>query len=449
MLPDRICRMVTALVDGELSVQQRKVVLRVLRRSKEARELFRELRSHSEQIRQLPRLTLPAGFADQVLELIDKPVIAPIRPRVPATSAAVPIPWGLAAAAAVLLAVGLGSYYCLSIIQHHGMGQAAVNGPESAPPSDGAQEALQGQVAVVPGEENGAAVNPSEELKKPAAELVSGTAGAKKDDANAPGPAEPSEAGTLASQMRKPTSLETAEPKLPLTLVWRELDEEKSRKDLGERLHKGTAQRIELASLQPFGAVEQLQAAYQAQGIRFLVDESAQNSLKLRIKQPDYAIFSENVSVHEVLAILLHLRTEDRKHEGAQRPSGHFDSLIVNGLSERELGNMAPWLSPRSAMLPAAHRAKRLPNLVDIRKPLSMATAALVEQALKGQGGPRPPAAKPSTRPLERLALVVIAGGNLHFRDSSSQVRYFREHRSERQPGTMQLLVVVRGKSKN
>ena len=43
MLPEQDRELLTSYVDGELSTRQRKTVLRLLRRSAEARELLRQL----------------------------------------------------------------------------------------------------------------------------------------------------------------------------------------------------------------------------------------------------------------------------------------------------------------------------------------------------------------------------------------------------------------------
>src|SRR5216684_1274193 len=117
MLPDRLSRMLAAYVDGEMGAHQRKVVLRLLRRSSEARALLRKLQEDANLVRQLPRRNLDADFADLVMQRIAVGVPKPARYQIPTSGSPVPVSWALAAAAAVLLAVGLGSYFYLSALQ--------------------------------------------------------------------------------------------------------------------------------------------------------------------------------------------------------------------------------------------------------------------------------------------------------------------------------------------
>src|SRR5258708_31668166 len=117
MLPDCLSRMLTAYVDGELNARQRKAVLRLLRRSPEARALLRQLQVDANQLRQLPQRTLSSDFADLVMQRIADGIVRPAQYKIPASGSPVPVSWGLAAAAAVLLAVGLGSYFLLSVLQ--------------------------------------------------------------------------------------------------------------------------------------------------------------------------------------------------------------------------------------------------------------------------------------------------------------------------------------------
>ena len=58
MLPERFRELLTAYVDGELSARQRRHVLRLLRRSVEARRLLHFLQSDSHNLIHLPRVRL-------------------------------------------------------------------------------------------------------------------------------------------------------------------------------------------------------------------------------------------------------------------------------------------------------------------------------------------------------------------------------------------------------
>src|SRR5262245_15616447 len=118
MLDERALELLTAYVDGELTRRERKAALRLLNESSEARAVLGDLQKNVHRLRQLPRHQLPADFAASVLDAMQRPV-APM----PGAAAALPRrrsrAWkGLAAAAAVLLAIVGG--YCLRRPLDHG-----------------------------------------------------------------------------------------------------------------------------------------------------------------------------------------------------------------------------------------------------------------------------------------------------------------------------------------
>ncbi len=134
MLSDQICQLLSAFVDGELSNRQRKAVERLLRRSPEARTLLRKLRHNADRLRALPRPHAAPDLSDRVVRAIRQ---RGLRPGVRRAAASVrPTFWfGYAAAAMVLLAVGLGSFLFFSRPkqQHNGGEQIAQATP---PPWD-------------------------------------------------------------------------------------------------------------------------------------------------------------------------------------------------------------------------------------------------------------------------------------------------------------------------
>ena len=111
MLSSEEQELLTAYVDGELSGPKRRLVARLLRRSAEARTLLRDLQGDSRELRAMPTLRAPVDLSSRILRRIEaapRPVL-----RVPRRAAPVRFPLyrGLAAAAAVLLLVGLGSFF--------------------------------------------------------------------------------------------------------------------------------------------------------------------------------------------------------------------------------------------------------------------------------------------------------------------------------------------------
>ena len=119
MLPERCRELLTSYVDGELSARQRRHVVRLLRDSAEARALLQKLQSDSNALIHLPRVRPDRDLSAAVLHKIADGRPLPIRParRVPALRV-YPVWIGVAAAAAVLLAIGAASYcfFALSLI---------------------------------------------------------------------------------------------------------------------------------------------------------------------------------------------------------------------------------------------------------------------------------------------------------------------------------------------
>src|SRR5438445_4712166 len=121
MVPDRLCRMLTAYVDGELSPRHEKALLRLLRNSAEARGLLRQLQQDAGQIHNLPAQKLGPDFTQQVLQKLGaRPVQPVVRYGHPAVATPLHIGIGLATAAGLLLVVGLGSYYFLKTSPQRG-----------------------------------------------------------------------------------------------------------------------------------------------------------------------------------------------------------------------------------------------------------------------------------------------------------------------------------------
>src|SRR5437868_14903129 len=131
MLSERVLRLLTAYVDGEVNARQRKAVLRYLRASQETRALLKQLQDDAHKLRQLPAQKVGHDLSQNILELIGD--LRPIRISVPQVPSPVPRGFGLATAAAVLLALGFGSFYYLKVVREKEAQVAvAVVPPESS-----------------------------------------------------------------------------------------------------------------------------------------------------------------------------------------------------------------------------------------------------------------------------------------------------------------------------
>ena len=101
MLSERLLQLLTAYVDGEVSAHQRKVVLRHLRNSPEARGLLKKLQDDAARLQQLPVQVMGQDLSQKVLARIAEQVVRPIRVSAPQVPSPVPRGFGLATAAAV------------------------------------------------------------------------------------------------------------------------------------------------------------------------------------------------------------------------------------------------------------------------------------------------------------------------------------------------------------
>src|SRR4051812_24287730 len=112
MLPDRVCQLLTAFVDGELSDRQREQVARVLEQSGEARAFLEQLQHDAGLVRDLPRVRPAEDLAPKVLHAIGARRLATAGPWARLAKSPTYSAWAaLAAAAAVLLVVTLSTYF--------------------------------------------------------------------------------------------------------------------------------------------------------------------------------------------------------------------------------------------------------------------------------------------------------------------------------------------------
>jgi hypothetical protein len=118
MLPEHYCQLLSAYLDGELSPQRRKAVVRLLRKSRQARALFRKLEKDSRRLRALPPSPAPPDLTVPVMNAITERGLRPLpaTPPAAATVAASGFPtWaGFAIAASLLIAVATASYLFFS-----------------------------------------------------------------------------------------------------------------------------------------------------------------------------------------------------------------------------------------------------------------------------------------------------------------------------------------------
>jgi hypothetical protein len=226
---------------------------------------------------------------------------------------------------------------------------------------------------------------------------------------------------------------QVVDAKLALIFSLARLEQAQPRRELTEELRKDTGYRIELTCLETARAMTQLRTAFQANGIRLLIDQLAQDRMKQKLRT-NFALYVENVTSEEVAKILERLAAEDKK----TKPRRQFDRVILQRMTGEDHAEVAKLfgLGPTSGK-------PRSPRDLDPQKPLSTTTAEQVEQALKGQST-RPTPGNPALKPGQRVA-VVVPYNPVRPRATSAQVKQFLDSRKDRQPNTLQVVLVLRG----
>jgi hypothetical protein len=447
MLPDRYRALLTAYVDGELTPRQRRHAERLLRQSGEARELLRRLQEDARALRELPPVRPPADLAEAVLRGIAERRLGPARRRAARPVPAYPEWAGLAAAAAVLLILGVASYfYFAHAFQRDTAAPLASHHPEApqlAPEvkhTDDSAVARRQEGDRKPPKDEGAHEPPG---PAPAPAVVK--APAEKDGGRkpAPGPQGPPKPdAVLTDRNMEMFKLDEVQVALPVTLSVRDLEQDATRRKLLDELGKDSAFRLELPCRDGTRAFERLQAVCKARHVGLHIDATAQARLKQPKWRTNYVVYLEGLTPDEWARLLRQLAQEDAK--GAHKPTDRqFDGLVLTRLTPRDHKELADLMGldpTRTSPKPAG------PLGTDLHKPLSEQTAEQVAKALAGQGGARPQPGKPAAKAPEHLALV-LAYNPVRPRPGSPEVKRFLDSRKPTKPGTVQVLLVLRGTS--
>jgi hypothetical protein len=444
MLSDRHCRLLTAFVDGELTPREQQKVLRMVRESSEARALLHQLRQDAEGIQQLPAATVGQDLSELVLQRIDRPIV---RPRLPVSSSAVTVPvwYGLATAAAVLLTVGLGSYLYY-------------NAAQNLQPDDTARE-----LALVPGNPKGKAPPPPAEsapsgkIPAPAAPAqpeIRSPEIAKKTDSGEPKrspPVAPSANDSVsafsASTDPRKDSIPEVDVSVPFALNREEFAQENRWQQLLAELQKRPALHLDLTCREADKGVARLEAALKAQGIRLLIDADAKDRLQPLFRSgrdaPEFVLYTENVPPKQVLAILQRLTDTDKKAGEKLRGSSEFVRISAEKLGDLDRSELIQLIDVDPAQPPSASR-KTATEGIDIRKPLSAKTTEQLAKSLKGQGTLRPEPGEVVIKPTDRLAILVARKPG-RTRKDAREVQLFVHHRQEAGTVSSRVFLILRG----
>jgi hypothetical protein len=443
MLHERHVRLLTAYVDGELSPAQRRQAARLLRRSEEARALLRQLQGDSRELQALPPVVTPIDFSGPVLAAIgqSRPRPAP-RPRPVRAGLTFPVWTGWAAAAAVLLVVGMGSflsYYSRPVPSRQG--QTASE--QASVPHDkdrGEQPTPRKEVVKETGSSR------KVEDRTPSYQPVDRSQAARQDPDpkvdTLPPPLEPdddrSEGTVLTSPGRdglRQTQLERIELALPVIHQLHALDQPENARRLSAQIGAAPAFRIELLARDASRGLARVRAAAARLKLALVIDPTAQARLKKPRWRTDFALFAENITPAEMVALLRAIGKADRPGGDKKSAERRFDgALVVKELSpwdRKELTDLLGVDPVRVRPGPAKKQAA-----LDITRPLSEQTREDVAAALAGKRAPRPGTNQP-----ERSVLVLPLGGS---RIKSPELRRFLDQRRPAQTGTVQVFLVLR-----
>lgn len=451
MVPERISVLLTAYIDGELSSRKKRAVQRLLRKSPEARALLAQLQDDSKLLRLVPRPRLERDLSAQVLRSIGDRRLAINRRVVVAQRAPFPAWIGYAAAAAVLFAVFSGSYlyfYAGNNAQNtahnnghknrgNGIGPApAYTSPLLANNDQGTGDPVEPPTPPEP-------VRPTPEKPNLTPEKVAVETPKKAPEKPKATPETPKNSSEDVFTTRKlnpkfETFKEVTSVRDIVSLAMWEFEKEQSRKKVQSELEKDAAHRMELFFKSP-RALERIEAAFKAQGVRLLVDQLAQTRMKNQVPT-NYVLFVEDITPDEMTKILETLGIEDKKLETAKKGSGQFGKMYLLGMTNEDHEELRNLLGADPVKFGPPPKG---PLGVDIRKPVSSKTASEVSDALSGKGVPRPGAGKPAAVPLTRQA-IVVSYNPVRPPKTSKEIQQFLDSRPAKRPGTLQILLVLR-----
>jgi hypothetical protein len=435
MLSTHYQELLTAYVDGELTPRQRRLVLRLLRRSGEARTLLRQLQEDARRLRLAPAHSIPVDLSGPILETIVRRKLAPApAPRV-RLHRSFPVWTGAAAAAAVLLVVGIGAFLASS-----GDGDRAGQGSaqKGVQPGEGTQAgpgendvARAPRPAVAPDQEKprGPAQNEPED-KRPSEQI-------DRDNDTAPKvqpPRDPSEPVLASGQDEAAGRFERVELALPAFYKLHELDQARPAGALRGQLGNGSAFRVELPCKDATRAFGHLRAALAGRKIGLVIDPVAAGRLRKPGFKHDFALFLENVAPQELADILARIGVADRTPlAGKKSPEPRFEgAVIVKEMSRWDRQELKALLGVDPLTVRPA--LKTPSTTIDIRRPLTETTEAAVNAALEGKGVPRPTGA-------DNVAVLLPLAPT---RVPSIELKRFLEGRKSPRPGTVQAFVVLR-----
>lgn len=437
MLLDEERKLLTAYVDGEISSEQRNAVLRLLQRSAEARALLQHLQNDAQALKNLKPPPLDRDFSGRVLHTIRERGLRPSHP-IKSHLPAIPIWTGVAAAATVLIAVGLVTFFF--VVRSHSAidpmapsGHVLRDGPQD---SHGRPKDEPKPPVVPPKKDDPKDLPPKKDGNKEGNPEVPPTRVVEKPE-DPIGPELPPGSGStdpvVAGPYRSPHDAVVADVVIPETFQVHAFHQSEEQKRLQDMLTSAGIY-LELLSRNPNTAFARVEAACQSLGIRLHIDKLAQAHRKQKKWKPAYLFYMENLRPEDIVALVDQIRKEDVKAEKKKRRSSVLfeaePNLIAGQLTREHRGLLATLIGKELQPVPPPSSSKK-PGEIDIRKPLSEQTTEEVVAALSA----------PTNKEHQALALTY----NTRIpRPKSQEVARFVEARKPTPPGTLPLILILR-----
>ena len=436
MLSSEEQKLLTALVDGELIGPQRRLVARLLRRSPEARALLLDLQGDSRELRAMPPLRAPGDLATLVLRRIEAAPRTVLRmPRRVAAPVRVPLYRGFAAAAAVLLLVGLASFF-LNLSGRPAIEPFAHQASPSDDKVDPTPDAGIARHPKLPSDKDASVAHRSPKPPELPKVLDEEEGDDKPIVVVTPDPDRPDGPILTAPGKESRGILERVELALPTFHRLHTLAQPDQAKELTRQL-TGPAYRVEITAKDASRGFARLGQVFAARKINLVLDPATSSRLKRPQWRTDIGLFLENVPAADLVEILSAVGTVDRLGADKKPSEMRFDgSLIVKEISPWDRRDLRDLLG----VDPVKDRptASAAPS-VDITRPLDEQTAAQVAASLEGKGPTRP-----GSTPKNLTAYAAMLTGP---RDRSLDLKLFLASRLPARPGTLQVFLVLRNVS--
>jgi len=418
--------LLTAAVDGELTLAERRAVDRVLRESEAARALFAKLQADKARMKSLPRVSAPIDLAENVLSMIQDRAMTPTplptsrRATRKFNWAMLPIWVNVATAAAILVVVSLGSYSYFAASQDY---FAKRNQDTVAKVPD----------PKLPNYEDLTKVNEpkiTEVVLPPWETLVQTPREVGPEFGPQPRVVFDALTGPVGDPTREIEAVQLDKIRVSKLFALSELStDDVARKKLISEMKKDELIRLDLFCGTTQKALDRVLVGLKARGITAVVDAFAVDRLKKSMSS-EIVIFTESLTLEEVAQFLANLGAED-----GSRASAEFTTLVAAPFLPADLDKLGKLLGvPNVLPKPAVGK-----KAIDISKPLPEGTANQVAASLTKMRTGSPTQAKS-----EKMAIVAAYSPMNGNPANSKEIKQFLDRRGERKPEAKPLMLVLR-----